>query len=124
MNSQLVNINNFIEFSTRIYSRKEVLETSSYTTVQDFFETHLSDILKGKQKELVLNTYKLKIGDRIKIHPSLWTINFCTEKSQKLGTEYEFIYIVSDIEIEYFDVNPNSESESPLLKITIILSRD
>jgi hypothetical protein len=118
-------IDDFVEIKIMISNSAEPIENTGYTGIQDLFETHLkasfNDIHKIKQYGI--DTYKIKIGDKLKISPSKWTVQFCKEKNLPLGTDYNYSYEVVDIIIEYFSKNPNSDSGFPLLEMTIELKR-
>lgn len=94
----VVTINDFIELETIILGEQEPIETSHYTGVSDFFESHLIDSIKD-------GFYSIKTGDKITIKPSSWAVNFRQEKKLPESHDYDKKYEVVNINIEYHDKN-------------------
>ena len=119
-------INDFVTILTKFDNSAEGFETSEYTGVQDFFETHLSDSVNNEDdlEQYGIMTYKLKVGDTVKLKPSKWAIGFAKEhKVIDDNKEYEYNYVVKDIELKMYSRNPKAEGDIPKLSIQILLSR-
>ena len=118
-------IDDFVEIKIKITDTHDPIENTGYTGIQDLFETHLKESFNDlhKIKQYGIDTYRIKIGDKLKISPSKWTVQFCKEKKIPLGSHYDFSYEVVNSFIEYYSKNPNSDSGFPLLEMTIELKR-
>lgn len=118
-------INDFVEIKVFIGDSREPIETTAYTKIRDLFESHLKESFNDPSnlKQYGIDVYKIKIGDKIDIFPSKWTLWFCKDKNIPLGDKYDFKYEVSDIKLEYYTKNPTHELELPLLEIMIVLKR-
>ncbi len=119
-------IDDFITIETKFKSNSNnSFETSEYTGVQDFFETHFSESYSTDEglKLYKIDVYKIKIGDIIKLHPSKWAIESSEKHNLQQTDTYDFNYEVIDMEISLYSRNPKSDSEIPKLKIDIYLKR-
>lgn len=119
-------INDFLTIETKIDNYSDSWETSEYTTVQDFFETHLKESINNDDglKESGIDVYKIKTGDIITLKPSKWAVQFSKEHNLEAHTEeYNYPYRIKNIELKMFSRNPKSDADIPKLKITISLER-
>lgn len=114
-------VNDFIEIET--FVNNETFETSIYTGLEEFFSEHLiQSNIDQKMKLEGINVFKIQVGDKIIVSPSQWAIRF-REKHDLSddNSNYEIEYTVEDIKMEFFTINPNSDSDKPVLRIKIYL---
>lgn len=119
---ELAYINDFIEIETN--HGKGAIETSQTTGVEDFFYSHLEDTNINETIKLHgIDVYRLQVGDTLKLSPSKWAIEFSREKGLDRGEEYEYAYKVKNINIDFYSLNPRSDSKLPMIFIKLILER-
>lgn len=125
MKEQLASIEQFVVIKTKIKGSQDPIETTEYTSVDDLFKSHLHETFNdpAKLRQYGIDVYRIRIGDKIKIFPSKWSIQFCKEKSITLSEDYNFSYEVINISIEYYSSNPSNDSGFPLIEMTIELRK-
>jgi hypothetical protein len=125
MTERTITIDDFVEINIFITNSRDSIETSAYAEINDLFASHLKESFNDPEelKKYGIDVYKIKIGDKLRIYPSKWTLWFCKDKNIPLGDNYDFDYEVANIEMQYFSRNPAHELEFPKLKIKVELKR-
>jgi hypothetical protein len=123
MTEKTITIEDFVEVNISLTKPIELIETSAYDGINDLFESHLKESFNDPEqlKNYGIDVYKIKIGDKLKIYPSKWTLWFCKDKGLSIGDYYELEYEVVDIEIKYYSKNPAHEMEFPQIQIKIVM---
>ncbi len=113
-------IDDFVTVVSYIDGEKE--EYSGYATVMGFFTQHFKNAALGGNKGVGDYDAEVRIGSKIKIHPSDWTIDFGERKNIPIdSTKYEKEYTIENIEVDFFDHNPRSDSKLPHIVVKIYL---
>lgn len=120
--NKLVAIDDFIMIETVIGDN--VLETSLYSGVEDFFGSHLSETNANRIQQLsTTDVYCLKIGDTIKVFPTTWATEFTEEKKLPSNDSYDFAYKIIDVIVEFYSKNPNSDNGLPKINLKLCLEK-
>jgi len=120
MNEQLSYIGDFIEIET--YIKKETFETSAYTGLESFFSEHLKNTNANEKLKLEGDWFQIKTGDKIILNQSAWSIDFRIQHDlTENKSSYEKEYRVDDIKIEFFTIDPRSDSGLPKIDIKLYL---
>lgn len=116
------NIGDFISVETFIDDSNEPLENSVDIGVENIFKEHLKECKSTVRGLENLDLFKIRTGDKLLLHRSVDSINF-REKYQleEDGDIYDKQYLVENIQIEFYSINPYKGTNLPLIKIVIFL---
>jgi|SRR5690606_3130412 hypothetical protein len=117
------NINDFVDVETFIDISNEPLESSVLIGVENIFKEHLKECKSDIHGLGNINLFKIKSGDKLIIYRSESTIKFIKKHHLEKETDnyIEKQYIVENIQIEFYSVNPHKETLLPMIKIAIFL---
>jgi len=116
-------IADFVLINTKIKRTNEILETTFYSEINDFFFNHIgnSENKSSELGEYGINVFNLKVGDILEIFPTDYSKEFSVNRGVPLCDDYKKKHKVCDIEIKYHTKNPSHEHEVPKLEVNIIL---
>jgi len=117
------NIGAFISVETFIDDSNEPLESSVDIGVENIFKEHLRECKSNVRGLENLDLFKVKVGDKLYIHRSEGSINFIKKYLSKedIDNYTDKQYLVENIQIDFYSVNPHKDTNLPLIKIAVFL---
>lgn len=123
----MLTIDAFVELETKVEGESSYLEMSTSSSIRDVVEKHLAATLRttmGEQPD-VTRVYGFKIGTRIGLQQSDWSVGFADQNAATLdgytGPKYDRTFEVVDIEVQYMTQNLRQMRPTPLIVIEVTL---